>query len=278
MPSWVDIGVLCAPYDAEGDFQGWGLAMVVVGFADPIAFDPVAISGSRRVRSALAPLAEADACAQNTGVSPWDFAVEMEALLAAGLTTSDLRWLVRKGYLKHAYEVTRPHDVARRFRSCPNLAFAERTCFVLTEAGRQLLGGDGPPSPDGPPPADRRAKLTSRHPRPACVPSWDRHRHILRMDGRVVKQFKVSSPSQEAVLSAFEERGWPAAIDDPLPAHSGRDARRRLRSTIQSLNANQQTPLLYFRGDLLGRRILWQWLPAHTAPAAHHKRGGVRAA
>ena len=34
----------------------------------------------------------------------WDFAVEIESLLAEGLTRSDLRWLVSKGYLEHADE------------------------------------------------------------------------------------------------------------------------------------------------------------------------------
>jgi hypothetical protein len=252
--------------------------MVVVGFADPIAFDPVAISGDRRVRSALALLVDAVAAARSTGVSSWDFAVELKMLLAAGLTASDLRWLVRKGYLEHGYEVTRPHDVARQFRPCCNLAFAERTCFVLTEVGRRLLNTEGPPPPDGPRPAERRAKPTKRGSRAAGVPSWDRHHHILRMDGRVVKQFKVRSPSQEAILTAFEEQGWPTAIDDPLPPHPGQDAQRRLRSAIQSLNANQQTPLLRFRGDVIGRRVLWQWLPGHAAPVTLHGRGGARAA
>ena len=215
---------------------------------------------------------------RSAGLSPWDFAVEMDNLLAAGLSTSDLRWLVRRGYLEHGYEVTRPQDVARRFRPCRNLAFAERTCFVLTEAGLCLVTPEGPLPPDGPRPAERREESPSRSPRPAGVPLWDRHRHILRMDGRVVKQFQMPSPSQEAVLTAFEEQGWPAAIDDPLPPHPGQDARRRLRSTIQSLNANQQAPLLHFRGDPIGLRILWQSVPGHAEPLTLPHRGDVRAA
>ncbi len=248
--------------------------MVVVGFADPIIFDPLAVSGDRSVRSAFAQLAEADACARSTQCSPWDFAVEIETLIAAGLTTSDLRWLVWKGYLEHGYEVTRPHDVARRFCSCHNLAFAGRTCFVLTEAGVRLVAVQGPPPPDEPRPAGRRERPQSRRPRAACVPLWDRDRRILRMDGCVVKQFRTPSPSQEVVLTAFEEQGWPAAIDDPLPPHPGHDAKRRLRSTIQNLNADQETPLLHFRSDGAGQRILWRWLPDHVEPFAS-KGGGA---
>jgi hypothetical protein len=90
------------------------------------------------------------------------------------------------------------------------------------------------------------------------IPSWDRDRRVLRVDGCIVKQFKVPSPSQEAILTVFEEEGWPAAIDDPLPPHSEQDPKRRLRNTIQSLNANQKNLLLHFRGDGSGERILWE--------------------
>ena len=44
--------------------------------------------------------------------SPWDFAVEIESLTEAGLTTSDLRWLVTKGYLEQAYRL--PATVMQR--------------------------------------------------------------------------------------------------------------------------------------------------------------------
>jgi hypothetical protein len=252
--------------------------MVVLGFADPIVFDPLAISGDRGVRSALAQLTRADACARDARCSPWDFAVEMASLVAEGLTTSDLRWLVRKGYLEHAREMTRPQDAVRRFRSCRNLAFAERTCFVLTETGVRLLAAEGPPPPDGPRPAGRRQGSQSHHSHTAHVPLWDHDGRILRVDGYIVKQFKAPSPSQEAILMAFEEEGWPAAIDDPLPPHHAQDAKRRLRSAIQSLNANQQTSLLHFRGDGTGQRILWELVPHQGGPLALKGRGGVRAA
>ena len=39
-----------------------------------------------------------------------------------------------------------------------------------------------------------------------------------------MKQFKVPSPTQESILAAFEEEGWPAAIDDPLPPQPEQDS------------------------------------------------------
>jgi len=254
--------------------------MVLLGLAEGIVIDPQTISGNRSLRSALAQLAHADACAQSAQCSSWEFAVEIESLIAEGLSTSDLRWLVRKGYVEHGYEVTRARDTARRFQPCCNLAFDKRTCFVLTEAGVRLAETQGPPlppfPPDEPPPARRRSSDTIH--RAPCLPSWDHDRRVLRMEGCVVKQFKVPSPSQEVILAAFEEEGWPAAIDDPLPPHAGQDSKRRLRNTIQSLNANQKHPLLHFCGDGSGRRILWEITPDHAEPLTIKGRGSVRAA
>ena len=58
------------------------------------------------LKTVLSQLAKALACARQTDTDPWQFAVEIEHLIADGLTTSDLRWLVSRGYTAHAYEVT----------------------------------------------------------------------------------------------------------------------------------------------------------------------------
>ncbi len=98
------------------------------------------------------------------------------------------------------------------------------------------------------------------------------------MDNCIVKQFNVPSPNQEAILAAFEEEGWPSAIDDPLPPQPEQDPKHRLRNTIQKLNANQKHPLLHFRGDGSGQRILWELMPAGTGHLTIKGRGSVRAA
>ena len=153
---------------------------------------------------------------------------------------------------------------------------------MLTEAGVRLAATEGPQPPpfppDEPPPARQREKPSDHAHRAACVPLWDRDRRVLRVDGGVVKQFKVPSPSQEAILAAFEEEGWPPAIDDPLPPQPEQDSKHRLRNTIQSLNANQKLPLLHFRGDGSGQRILWELTPARTGHLLIKGRRSVRAA
>ena len=83
-------------------------------------------------------LAEAHDYACDKQCDLWDFAVEIDALTAIGLSLDDLRWLVTGGYVQHGREVTRRSDVARRFRPARNLDFTKTTCCVLTDAGLQL--------------------------------------------------------------------------------------------------------------------------------------------
>ena len=75
----------------------------------------------RAVRAALAQLRAAFRYAHADGGDPWGFAVEIESLLALGLTTTDLRWLVDEGYVEHAQETTRPKVPRRTFLRCDNL-------------------------------------------------------------------------------------------------------------------------------------------------------------
>ena len=93
------------------------------------------------IRCGLDQLARAFGYAEDLDSPRWDFAVEIERLLALGMTTSDLRWLIKRGYLSHAREITAPQDADRRFEpSEQNLAFAKNSCFVITEAGLAILG------------------------------------------------------------------------------------------------------------------------------------------
>ncbi len=254
--------------------------MVLPGIAEKIAAPPHALIGNRGLHSALSQLIYADACAQSAQCNPWEFALEIECLISGGLTNSDLRWLIRKGYLAHAYEVTRACDKARKFQSCRNLAFAKRTCFVLTEAGARLAKTPNLQPRSFPVMQSAAANRISGDniDHIQNVPCWDADRRILRMDCCIVKQFKVPSPCQEAILTAFEEDGWPAGVDDPLPPQAQQDPKRRLRNTIQSLNANQKSPLIHFRGDGSGQRILWELTPGRAEHLKIKGQGAIRAA
>ena len=155
--------------------------------------------------------------------------------------------------------------------------FSRRTAFVLTEAGMTAIESA---------PRETRAEQPLRASadpfvvgiisplRPASSgefplrPTWDRDRHELRVDGQLVKIFKLPSPNQEMVLAAFDEEGWPARIDDPLPPSTDLEPKRRLHDTIKSLNRNQKARLVRFMGDGTGQGIQWALIsPDSQAPA-----------
>ncbi len=225
---------------------------------------------------ALALLADARAAAEETANDPWEFAVEISSFLAAGLTVNDMRWLSAIGYLRHAVETTQAKDAVRTFVRSKNLSFPERTCFVATEAGLRAAEPCDELSPAMSKPIRCFPAFKSEVENNDLVPSWDRNRRTLRLGDKIVKRFRVPSPSQEAILIAFEEEGWPAAIYDPLPPHPMQDAKRRLRATLQSLNGGQSHRLVRFRGDGSGERIVWELtavaVEMHIPEQSRHRR------
>jgi hypothetical protein len=179
-------------------------------------------------------------------------------LREAGLTNTDLRLMLCQGFVEHRVEHLDARSPRRSFRRLNSLALPDHTCFVLTPSGAEFLakctvradpghgGGVGP----------RGSKES--------VPRWDVNRRQLWRCGVLIKQYRVPALNQETVLCAFEEEGWPARIDDPLPQVKDQDPRSRLRETIRSLNRNQSNPLIQFQGDGNGTGILWD----AVAPAA----------
>jgi hypothetical protein len=209
----------------------------------------------------------------------WEFAVELEQLVARGATVSDLRFLASNGYVEHGREITRPGDPARRYEAARNLAFSGETCFVATEAGLAILGAStaraGTLAVVSPPDVcstSKSAEAVAGDGRTlgGFAPRWDAISRSLTLGGRIVKRYRVPSPNQQAILAAFEEEGWPRAIDDPLPYAAGHRPKERLHATIRCLNANQAEQLLRFRGDGTGERVLWEPMVASipSCPAA----------
>ena len=76
---------------------------------------------------------------------------------------------------------------------------------------------------------------------------------------------------------AFEEDGWPARIDDPLPPAKKIDAKQRLHDTIKNLNRNQKQRLIRFMGDGTGQGVRWKPilngdLSATRVPTTVHRK------
>jgi hypothetical protein len=195
--------------------------------------------------------------ARGAGGEIWQYAVLVSTLEALGLSRSDLRGLVARGYLAHAVDCTEVGAERRRFRDAP-LAFGRRRCFVLTEAGAAFVGGalglgeDESVAPERIHPArDGDGTPDSGRPR------WDRRHRALRVGRTIVKQFHRPAPNQELILTAFEEQEWPGRIDDPLPGDPDLVAQERLHDAIKCLNRGMDPPLIHFRGDGTGRGIVW---------------------
>jgi hypothetical protein len=196
-------------------------------------------------------------------LDPWQLAVEIEVLHSSGLTNTDLRWLLSQGLAEHRLERTRAGDSARRFArsSSTSLGLSPRDCFILTEGGchfasRASRGGTsgGLPIPTAPPPASPRPAPCNLH---AEFPVWDSMLHELRLGRGVVKRFTRPAAAQELILSAFQEEGWPLAIDDPLPAQFNQDPKRRLHYTIRNLNRGQRPLCIRFFINGNGETIRW---------------------
>lgn len=235
----------------------------------------VAAAVVQRGRAGLEMLLEARHFADDLDRDIWDFALEIETLRRRGLTHSDLRWLVCKGFLEQSSEIFPGSGQERCFHRGGALTFTETSCFVITDEGVELLRGIFPAAPAPligvdpvtlSPNGFRNSEGSPFHVvspgRPPSTeplqPCWDRDRQELRVGRCVVKRFKVPAPNQEVVLAVFDEEGWPVRIDDPLPPRPDLDAKRRLHDTINSLNRNQKTPLIRFLGDGTGQGVRWQ--------------------
>ena len=238
--------------------------------------------------------------AQDLSGSSWDFAVEIDRLLALGMTTSDLRWLAKRGYVSHAREITDPQDADRRFEAPQqNLAFAKHllrahrdrrgvvgrhhfpaanyllTAMPVVSASERAITFAAESMANGSSGAGSLSEtkvaadlpidlssdaVTGQQSHHGAWPHWDKNRRTFLVGEHLVKRFRVPSPNQESVLDAFQEEGWPVSIDDPLSPVPDLSPKRRLRDTIKCLNTNQFSRLIRFHGDGTGQRVMWELL------------------
>jgi hypothetical protein len=208
-----------------------------------------AVAPPDRCAAALQLLADAHAQATAAGLPVWEFALELTHLMAAGLTPTDLRWLCLRGWVEHARETTRPASACRTFERVPNLALGGRDCFVIAAAGRAAFA-----PPNRPWLANGGMQV---------VPTWDARTGELRWGEAVVKRFRRPARNQTTILAAFEEDGWPPAIDDPLPQRFSVDPKQRLHDAIKCLNRRMAQRVIQFSGDGSGEGVRWRshWLP-----------------
>ena len=221
----------------------------------------------------LTSLLRAYAYARDAGANTWDFALEIDKLYETGMTISDLRWLVARGFAEHGNEVSVCGDTHRSFDARAGFNFDTRTCLVLTADGARFAAGlvsashENKPAGEFPP-ANGEGTGTAGEVRPqpsgrinllplALKPRWHAARRELYFGEMLVKRFRVPARNQEWILDVFEEDGWPDFIDDPLPPSPDICPRARLHDAINRLNHKQITRLLRFRGNGNGKGVYW---------------------
>ncbi len=184
-----------------------------------------------------------------------EFSVRRDELFRMDLRREELKWLILKNVVKVSESILDPD----RHESQPpeHPEYASDSSFVITDLGVELVEQclsamklqqskndfSGRQSPSA---------------RQELKPSWDFERHELRCGGQVVKKFKWRAANQEMILATFEQEGWPAHIDDPLPQEPDIDPKRRLADAIKSLNRHQKISLVRFCGDGTGQGVLWE--------------------
>jgi len=140
----------------------------------------------------------------------WDFAVELSTLHKAGLSYSDLRWLVCKRLVNHARETTSESDTCRVFGHRNDLALWERSCFVLTNSGVDFVQKTAQQTADesndyrplheysprllGSTNGETEGSASRETKQKLLTPTWDCDRQELRLGSQVVKEFRLHSP------------------------------------------------------------------------------------
>ena len=179
------------------------------------------------VLAALESLRQAREYANDLGVDVCEFCIGIQPVEEFGLSKIDLKWMLLKGFIK---------EVADETHSPRAIYVTERgLAFLLAQALQKLK------------------------------PKWLPEKRQLTFNGRVIKQFRVPSCNQEAVLMAFEEEGWPSRIYDPLIPKNGIEMKRRVTETIKSMNRWHKQKVIRFFGDGTGRGICWR---LETEPVA----------
>ncbi len=209
---------------------------------------------SSEIESAMQLLQRSNAYAHDVSEDIWQFATEIGQLRSIGLTDSAIRWLLCRGEILHADEVTKLGDSRRSFRSLGIFTLTSTTCFVAKQ---------GNASVEQFPTFCGQLEAASNHSfepsgSQTLTPFWDDIRHELVLGGLVVKRFKHKSRNQEAILATFQEDGWPYKVYDPLSPIADCDPKRRLNDTIKGLNHHQENSLIRFRGDGTGEAVVWE--------------------
>ena len=218
------------------------------------------------MNSGLVALLRAHVCAQDANASTWDFALHVSELFQNGMSMSDIRWLIAKGFAEHGQEISVFGNPHRSFLRVDGLVIDIASCLVLTPSGVNLAETVCRQSCAT---SESWPQTTKQSTFSAHTPYWDSGRRELSVAGTIIKRFRVPAQNQELILSAFQEEGWPHHIYDPLPTNRKINTHVRLHDAINRLNGCQKLPLVRFHGNGSGNGISWELRQPQSPPDRH---------
>ncbi len=147
--------------------------------------------------------------------------------------------------------------------------------FCLWSVRKMLLGGgDGPAGHEARPTSDRElrrclSRVRCREPGVLCRrlaggtcriprsrPRYDKELRELWVGDRLLCRLTSRASCLCRVLIAFQKRGWPRSVADPLSKDPHPGFRKELHDAVAGLNAAQH--LIVFSCDGVQRRVRWE--------------------
>jgi len=228
-----------------------------------------------QVHAGLAELLKARECSLDTKSDLWEFSISLQTLRGLGLSETYLRWLVRRGYIEHRFDLTAVDDEKPRFRSTSLVRFLQVSCFVMTSAGEdyarpicrtfgQLAHSNSP--------VHKAARFGIKD--DSESPYWNANSRQLKFRGRIALQVHRPAPNLRAVLDALEAGNWAAVTHVTLPADGDSNSKSRLHNAINALNRLQRVPMIHFAGDGSGMGV--EWHPVLQSTQKSGRRNGRR--
>ena len=88
-------------------------------------------------------------------------------------------------------------------------------------------------------------------------PYWNSDSGELYLGGRLVKRIPRRATNVRKILDAFQGKGWPDQLENPLDCKVKARA-QHLCDAVRSLNTSQVERLLEFTSIRLGKWIAWR--------------------
>jgi hypothetical protein len=202
-----------------------------------------------RVCQSLLFMRETYAYATEFCLSEWEDPLGMETLRRWGLHVADIGQFLQDGLVEHGLEASRPGRKKRSVEPTFSRVLSSKSCFVLTQKGLILANECAR--------AAGLAEMDVDKPK-ATRPQWNRQLKELRyLQNLLVKDFsRQPGSNQEALLSAFQTRGWCRCIANPFVDDGNVDPKSRFMEAVKDLNGHQVHRLIRFRR--VGEECIWQ--------------------